>query len=364
MLTVLSVGYPLAPVSADAAGGAEQILATLDAALVRAGHRSLVVAPADSRVAGTLLPVKVAQGPLSDAVRERLHPAYAAAILDALNRWPVDVVHLHGLDFSGYLPPPGPPVLATLHLPADGYPSAIWTIQRPATMLNCVSWTQHQSCPPSPLLVPPVANGVPLEHFAAPHAKRRFALALGRVCPEKGFHLALHAAHRAAVPLLIAGKLFHYREHEGYFRDALVPRLDGHRRFLGPVGLRRKRRLLGGARCLLIPSLVHETSSLVAMEAIASGTPVIALRSGALPEIVEHGRTGFVVGSAEEMADAIGELHALDPRECRAAARERFSAVVMVERYLALYDGLRRAAPRVHSYPEPGGLPDVAAPTS
>ena len=125
-----------------------------------------------------------------------------------------------------------------------------------------------------------------------------------------------------------------------HFEREIAPRLDGDRVFVGPVGFEAKRRLLTEARCLLVPSLVPETSSLVAMEALACGTPVVAFRAGALPEIVEPGRTGFIVRDVEEMADAIGAAAALDPEVCRDAARERFSAEAMVDRYVSLYESL------------------------
>ena len=113
--------------------------------------------------------------------------------------------------------------------------------------------------------------------------------------------------------------------------------LDTHRRFLGPLGFARKRRLLSGARCLLVPSTAPETSSLVAMEALACGTPVVAFPSGALADLVEDGRTGFLVSSVAEMADAIAAAGQIDADTCRRTARERFDQAGMVARYLATY---------------------------
>jgi len=242
------------------------------------------------------------------------------------------------VDFVDYLPPPGAPVVATLHVPIDWYSPAVFGVSRPKTYIHCVSAQQHRSCPPCSNLLPPIENGV--EVVRARHAKRRFTLALGRICPEKGFHDALDAAGIAGVPLLLAGQVFRYAAHEKYFYDEIVPRLDELRRFLGPVGLKRKRRLLSGARCLLAPSVVPETSSLVAMEALACGTPVIAFPSGALADVVEHGKTGFIVRNRKEMADAIVASHEIDPEVCRRAARERFPVERMVKRYLEMYERL------------------------
>ena len=132
--------------------------------------------------------------------------------------------------------------------------------------------------------------------------KHGFAIALGRICPEKGFHLAIETAKMTDTSLLIGGPAYPYAEQERYFCEEVVPRLGAKRRFLGPVGFARKRRLLSGARCLVVPSLAPETSALVAMEALACGRPVVAFPVGALPEIVEHGRNGFLVRDVEEMA--------------------------------------------------------------
>jgi glycosyltransferase involved in cell wall biosynthesis len=340
-LSVLSVAYPLAPVSPDTAGGAEQILALLDRALVCDGHNSVVVAAEGSRVEGRLLATPRSTGPLDHAARIAAEAWHRRQVRRAVERERFDLIHLHALDFHLYLPTAGPPALVTLHLPTAWYPEHVFRPHRPATWLQCVSRTQERSCPAGPALLPFIENGVPLEQFGRPVRKRGYALALGRICPEKGYHHALDAASLAGCPLLVAGEVFRYREHEEYFEQEIVPRLDGRaRRFIGPVGLARKRRLLAGARCLLVPSRVPETSSLVAMEALASGTPVIAFPSGALAEIVEHGRTGFLVRDTAEMAQAIREADGIDPRDCRRAARERFAADRMVQQYLGRYQEL------------------------
>lgn len=341
-LTVLSVAYPLAPVGRDAVGGAEQILTSLDRALVAAGHRSIVIACAGSRCDGRLLTVPRVDGPLDPAARAAAQRRCKATIERVLRQTRVDLVHLHGHDFEAYLPAPGPVVLATLHLPAEWYSPKVFAPTRPRTYLSCVSRSQRRGCPTAAKLAV-IDNGVDLEVLRPRSRHGGYALALGRVCPEKAFHRALDAARMADTPMLLAGEVFAYAEHQRYFAAMICPRLDRERRFLGPVGLRRKRALLAGARCLLVSSEVAETSSLVAIEALACGTPVITFGAGALAEIVEHDRTGFVVADELEMAEAIRRVHELDRAACRRAAERRFSDRRMFDRYLALYRRLLAA---------------------
>lgn len=353
-LSVLSVGYPFVPVGPDAVGGSEQVLSALDRALIAAGHRSIVVACAGSEVAGELVPVPaVGDTPIDERLRHSQHSAARACIEDVLRRRAIDLVHLHGLDFADYLPAADVPVLATLHLPPEWYPPQAIAPQRPGTRINCVSATQHrallarlqsngaQANSTPGWVLPPIGNGVDLEGLGAePQSRRCYALMLGRICPEKGQHLAIDAARSAGVPLLLAGQMFQYADHIAYVEAEIRPRLGKGVRLIGPVRFARKRRLLSRARCLLLPSLAPETSSLVAMEAAACGTPVIAFGVGALPEIVEHGRTGFLVQDVAEMAAAIGRVDAIHPDYCRAVASRRFSLARTLAAYLNLYRAL------------------------
>ena len=336
-LCVLSVAYPLAPAGPDAVGGAEQILAALDAALTKAGHHSIVVASEGSTVQGTHVATPQWRGPYTDELRACARQEHRRAIERALNRWPVDIIHMHACDFCEYLPSGAVPMLATLHLPPDWYAREAFALSRPNSWLNCVSETQARSCPSNSRLVPHIGNGVDVERLSIRLKKCDYALALGRICPEKAQHLALDAAFAAGIPLFLAGEVFPYEEHDRYFRTEIAPKLDVRRRFLGPAGFRKKRRLLASARCLLIPSLVAETSSLVAMEAMACGTPVISFRSGALPELIDDGRTGFLVDDVRQMSEALKAAAFLDPDLCRQVARERFSIHLMTRRYLDCY---------------------------
>ena len=342
-LTVLSVSYPLAKVSPGTAGGAEQVLATLDKAFVRGGHRSLVLAPEGSRCRGLLIPAQIPSGVLDDAAKSEARRLFKQLLERTLFRLSVDVVHMHGLDFSEYLPDGDIPVVVSLHLPLEWYAGQALQPRRPNTTLVCVSSFQARTAAAEAQIDCVISNGVELDEFRPARAAANYALTMGRICPEKGFHFAIDAAERAGVKLVLAGSVFEYTEHRKYFDTTIAPRLNGRVRFIGPVGGKRKRDLLAGAKCLLIPSQVNETSSLAAMEAMAAGTPVIAWRSGALPEIVADRRTGFLVSSVEEMAEAIARVESIDREECGREAEERFDATNMVSEYLALYERASRS---------------------
>lgn len=354
MLRVLHVAYPFAPVGPRAVGGAEQILGDVDAALVAAGHASAVVACEGSKPVGELFAAPMPPGLLDGAdesSRQWWQRQYQRAIDRALASRHFDVIHMHGLDWHAYRLPAQVPVLVTLHMPVAWYPERMWRDRVANVHFQCVSRAQFRACPDTAARV--IENGVALPPLDPAVTRGRYALALGRICPEKNLHAALAAGTLAGVPVWVGGQVFPYESHLQYdrewFRPALLgvtakktslePRLGHgvHHRFLGPLLAKRKQRLLARARCLLHPTLAPETSSLVAMEALAAGTPVIAYRSGALPEVVEDGVTGFLVRDEQEMAEAIGRVSTIRPEACRAAAERRFDVDRMSAEYLRLY---------------------------
>lgn len=343
-LRVLSVAFPFAPVSADPVGGAEQVLAQIDRHLVERGHESVVIAPAGSSVQGRLVPVPLPMGEWNDAIRVRQHACVRAAVRQTLAQSRFDLVHCHGVDFADYLPPPGIPLLVTLHLPLDRYPSAALRPTRPLTFLQPVSREQCRGAPPDVALLPPVTNGAAENPFAGRAWKRDIALALGRICPEKKFEDAISAACNAGIELRIAGAVFSWPEHLRHAREVLSPMLDERRRWTGALHGMRKQWWLARARCVLITSRARETSSLVAMEALAAGTPVIAYPSGAIGELIEDGVTGFLVDDTEAMAKAILRTGEIDPRACLRAARARCRLANTLDAYLALYARLAAQA--------------------
>lgn len=187
-----------------------------------------------------------------------------------------------------------------------------------------------------------VYNGIEVEHYCT-GAKAGYLLFLGRISPEKGTHLAVQVAIRAGVPLVIAGKVDPY-DREYHDRE-IAPHVDQARvRFVGEVDGERKRDLLSGAIALLHLVQWAEPFGLVLAEALASGTPVIAMPRGSIPEILEDGRTGFLVETIQQAAEAVSRAGRIDPALCRAQAVSRFGAARMVDEYLTLYERVATGA--------------------
>ncbi len=344
--TILSVACPFTHVTPHAVGGAEQVISALDAAVTAAGDTSIVVAREGSQVEGRLYAVPVPQGELGDEARLWSYARCQTSMDRALAEHPVDLVHLHGMHFHQMTLPRHVPVLVTLHMPPSCYPDRMWNALPPNVHLQCVSNSQRQRFPEARRHLPVIPTGVAVPEEIST-TRGDFALALGSASPEWNLHAALDAGTSAGVPVLLAGPSFPGHDYLAYFEAEIAPRLRdrsaGPRHaFLGALTPERKRFLLGTARCLLLPSAAPETCALAAMEALAAGTPVIALRSSAMIEIVTDGQTGFLVGSVDShrMAEALRRVDGIDRELCRQTAAERFSLARMTSAYIDLYSSL------------------------
>jgi glycosyltransferase involved in cell wall biosynthesis len=332
---LLLVAYPLLPVSEESAGGAEQILWALERELAGRGWQTTVAACAGSRVTGQLL--VTGETPRAfDAFteREREHTEQVVAACATGN---FDLLLDHSGHFFCHASRVQVPVLATLHLPRELYPADAFAKVPDNVYFHCVSESQRQEFLELPNMLGVVRNGIALERFAGEEVEKSdYLVWLGRICPEKAPHLATAAAERAGLPIVLAGQVYPFTWHRQYWEREVEPHIDGrHVRWIELPTFAEKLKLLREARALLVTSQIAETTSLVALEAMASGTPVIAFRRGALAEVVAPA-TGFLVDSVEEMADACAKLSGITAENCRAWVEREYSAAAMVDSYEAI----------------------------
>lgn len=161
---------------------------------------------------------------------------------------------------------------------------------------------------------------------------------LGRIEKIKGPHIAIEVARLSGRRLVIAGNIPDDPASREFFRESVEPHLDGDRiRYIGPVDDTQKNEMLGAAWAFLMPILWEEPFGIVMAEALACGTPIIGLRAGSVPEVVEDGVTGFICSNAAEMARAVDRIASIDRRACRRRMEDLFSASVMTEAYLGVY---------------------------
>jgi glycosyltransferase involved in cell wall biosynthesis len=343
-MRILYIAYPLLTVSQESAGGAEQVLWTLEREIAQRGAKTTVAASNGSAVAGELFSTgEPCRQPDDLERRNREHQDKIVAFIRRRAREgrPFELVHDHSGSFWPRAAEIGHPVLATLHLPRTFYPLQHFENIPANVSFNRVSASQGRSF--TGLSVDVVTNGIALDLFElgdrVSHVPRRGFLWLGRICEEKAPHLALDIAARAGLPITLAGHVYPFSYHQQYFDHVVAPRLRQMPQvtFTTLPSFHHKRQLLRGAQALLITSRAEETSSLVAMEAAASGTPVVAFARGALKEIVRDGITGFLVDSTEDAVRAFERIGEIDPAVCARHAREQFSSTNMAESYARLY---------------------------
>lgn len=320
-------------------GGTERIVCFLSEALIDLGHEVTLFASGDSATRASLVPI------VPHAFRLSRRPVdHAAACTVLLQKVAdvaasFDVIHCH-LDWL-HLPVFDrltTPFLTTLHGRLD-FPiiREIVTLFPDAPF---VSISDDQRRPiPNANWVATIQHGLPADIVRPVFEPEGYLAFLGRISPEKGPEVAIRLARASGRPLRIAAKV--PSSGQSYFRERIAPLLEGGDiQFLGEIGGARKAEFLGKASALLFPINWPEPFGLVLIEAMACGTPCIAFRAGAVPEIIEEGVTGFVVDTEEEALRAIGRIHEIDRVGVRRRFEQRFTATLMAQNYARVYETL------------------------
>jgi glycosyltransferase involved in cell wall biosynthesis len=322
-------------------GGTERVVSYLTEELIRQGHDVTLFATGDSITQARLVS-PVDESRRFDPRRQEwlmYHTIMMDQVAEMADEF--DVIHFH-TDFLHfpYVKHLATPYVTTLHGRLD-YPELVPLYRHfRATPLVSISDSQR-----SPL---PWANWQATVHHGLPpasytfhsHPQDYFAF-VGRISPEKRVDRAIEIALQCDMPLTIAAKID--KPDQDYFKEQIKP-LFNHPliEYLGEIGDEEKCEVVGNARALLFPIDWPEPFGLVMIEAFACGTPVIAYRNGAVPEIMENGVTGFVVSNQEQAVQAGRDIESIDRARCRQAFERRFTASRMAQNYLNVYRTLQR----------------------
>ena len=327
-------------------GGTEAVIDVLTEELVRQGHEVLLCASGDSKTSAKLHAIvpqslRIA-GLISDPVQyAALHVAFAMRCAGDF-----DVIHNHngppsdlGMAMSHTV---RTPMVTTLHNQPASDTEAIWKAYK--GWYNCISRQQERTllreALPQARYAGVVYNAVDVDSFPYQEEKSDYVLFMGRMSPEKAPHLAIEAALRAGERIVLAGKISAPIE-KAYFDSRVRPLLtNGGVEYVGEADAQTKRILYAGARAQLVPLLWEEPFGLVMVEAMACGTPVIAFKRGAAPEVVIDGETGFLVENVEEMTLALEHLDSIASSNCRKHVAANFSPGALAAGYLEIYEAI------------------------
>jgi glycosyltransferase involved in cell wall biosynthesis len=326
------------PVPPTGYGGIEWIVWLLADGLVDAGHDVTLFATGESRTKAVLDYVfeKAPSEQIGQATPDVRH------ILNCFKRQDdFDLIN----DHSGLLAAMAggalhTTVVHTVHGPLNGVHGQLYAQMATfAPQVGLISISLNQRRPqPGLNWIANCPNALDFDHYPfAPH-RGDYLVFLGRMSFDKGAHRAVRTAIETGLPLKIAGKMREPIERQ-YFDEYVRPHLSGRIEYLGEVPHGEKVELLQNARATLFPIEWEEPFGLVMIESMACGTPVVASRFGAVPEVVEPGRSGVIVDDWADAAQALEQADAISPEDCRAYAKERFARDRLVRDYVAAYEG-------------------------
>ena len=333
-MRIALVAPPFIPVPPICYGGTELFVAHLAEGLERMGHDVVVYANGESTVTAELrwyYPKTMwpPAGNISETLKEVTHTAWA--IRDASET--CDVIHLNnmfGLPYSRFV---DVPFVCTIHHPHEemltefycGYPK-----------VRYITISEHcRRREPMPH-VRTIHHGINISQYKFSEKKQPYLSFLGRIVPVKGVHSAIAIAKKTGIPLKIAGEV--QPMFRDYFEREIVPQIDGRFiEYIGEADFKTKNELLSNSLALLFPIEWDEPFGLIMIEAMACGTPVLALPRGSVPEVVQDGVSGYICSSVGQMGDRVADLSKLKPSAIRQYALERFSVEKMASAYAALY---------------------------
>ena len=341
--------FPVPPVGY---GGIEWVVSLLADGLAEAGHEVTLFASGDSTTKARLAAV-FEEAPSAEIGQSAPELRHVLACYERAEEF--DIVNDHSGPLAAALgASAGVPVVHTVHGPLTGEAGELYaSLARIAPGVGLISLSLNQRKPlPNLPWVATCPNALDLDAYPVHSERGEYLLFLGRMSADKGCHRAIAVAKDAGLPLKIAGKMREPRERE-YFEEFVAPHLGDGVEYLGETSHGKKVALLQNARATLFPIEWEEPFGLVMIESMACGTPVVATRWGAVPEVIEPGRTGVIVDDYREMAAALPEADRLEPRECRRSVEERFSAERMVRDYEEAFSAVV-AAPSA-AVPQGGG---------
>jgi glycosyltransferase involved in cell wall biosynthesis len=325
------------PVPPTGYGGIEWVVALLADGLVDAGHDVTLFASGDSNTKARLASI-YDEAPSDQIGTSLADVRHALSCYERAAEF--DIVNDHsGLPAAALAGTVATPAVHTVHGPLDGEAGDVYeqiAHVSPGLGLISLSLNQRKPKPDLPWLAN-CPNALDLEAYPVNPHRGDYLLFLGRLSADKGCHRAMAVAREMELPLKIAGKMRDSLERE-YFESVVRPNLGWGTEYLGEVSHAHKVDLLQNARATLFPIEWEEPFGLVMIESMACGTPVVATRYGAVPEVIEDGVSGIIVDDFHDMAAAVEDADRIDPLTCRAYVEGRFSAERMVADYVAAYE--------------------------
>lgn len=357
-MRIALVASPFISVPPARYGGTELFIGQLAEGLQKLGFDVVVYANGESRLSTEVRwlyeknqwPI---EGELYANLKDMNHSGWA--IRDAWDE--ADIIHLNNVPGIPYSRFDGPQFVYTIHHPHNQTLSDFYEFYPQVHYVSISKFQGHREKMPQ---IRTIHHGVDMSRYPLRKKKGDYLAFLGRIAPLKGTHIAIEVAQKAGIPLKIAGEI--QPMYQEYFDTQIKPKLDGKSiEYIGEADLAAKNELLGNARAMLFPIQWDEPFGLVMIEAMATGTPVIALPGGAVPEVVSEGVSGNICQSAEEMVDAVRKLEGrFDPASVQRYAAENFSVERMVQEYADLYRAIERSSkmtrsslPTIEFEPEP-----------